>query len=121
MIELFLDNKPAVLRENVSIKLTRENVYFTKSGSYTYDIELPLGCAENRAILSNINRKDVETHYREFRAILRVDNQVLLDGKAILHQVSDTAAKVQLMGGNAEMNFYTRGSELYVEIGRAHV
>lgn len=115
MIELFLDNKPAVLRDNVSIKLTRENVYFTKSGSYTYDIELPLGCAENRAILGNINRKDVETHYREFRAILRVDNQVLLDGKAILHQVTDTSAKVQLMGGNAEMNFYTRGRELYVD------
>ena len=115
MIELFLDNKPAVLRDNASIKLTRENVYFTKSGSYTYDIELPLDCAENRAIMGNINRKDVATHYREFRAILRVDNQVLLDGKAILHQVTDTAAKVQLMGGNAEMNFYTKGSELYVD------
>ena len=115
MIELFLDNKPAVLRDNASIKLTRENVYFTKSGSYTYDIELPLGCVENRAILGNINRKDVATHYREFRAILRVDNQVLLDGKAILHQVTDTSAKVQLMGGNAEMNFYTKGSELYID------
>ena len=115
MIELFLDNKPAVLRDNVSIKLTRENVYFTKSGSYTYDIELPLGCAENRVILGNINRKDVATHYREFRAVLRVDNQVLLNGKAVLHQVTDTAAKVQLMGGNAEMNFYTKGSELYVD------
>lgn len=115
MIELLLDNKPAVLRDNVSIKLTRENVYFTKSGSYTYDIELPLGCAENRAILGNINRKDVESHYREFRAILRVDNQVLLNGKAILHQVTDTAAKIQLLGGNSEMNFYTKGAELYVD------
>lgn len=115
MIELFLDNKPAVLRDNVNIKLTRENVYFTKSGSYTYDIELPLNSPENRDILGNINRKDVETHYREFRAILRVDNQVLLDGKAVLHQVTDSAAKVQLMGGNAEMNFYTKGSDLYVD------
>lgn len=115
MIELFLDNKPAVLRDNASIKLTRENVYFTKSGSYTYDIELPLGCAENRAILGNINRKDVSAHYREFRAILRVNNQVLLDGKAVLHQVTDISAKVQLMGGNAEMNFYTKGSDLYVD------
>ncbi len=115
MIELFLDNKPAVLRDNVSIKLTRENVYFTKSGSYTYDIELPLGCAENRLILGNINRKDVATNYREFRAILRVDNKVLLDGKAILHQVTDSSAKIQLMGGNAEMNFYTKGSEIFVD------
>ncbi len=115
MIELFLDNKPAVLRDNVSIKLTRENVYFTKSGSYTYDIELPLSCAENRAILGNINRKDVAAHYREFSAILRVDNQVLLNGKAVLHQVTDTAAKIQLLGGNAELNFYTKGSELYID------
>ena len=38
MIELLLDNKPAVLRENVAIKLTRENVYFNKTVSYTYDI-----------------------------------------------------------------------------------
>lgn len=115
MIELFLDNKPAVLRDNVSIKLTRENVYFTKSGSYTYDIELPLGCAENRAILGNINRKDESASYREFSAVLRVDNRVLLDGKAIIHQITDTSAKIQLLGGNAEMNFYTKGAELYVD------
>lgn len=115
MIELFLDNKPAVLRDNVSIKLTRENVYFTKSGSYTYDIELPLDSRENRAILGNINRKDVAAGYRELHAVLRVDNQVLLTGKAVIHQVTDSAAKIQLMGGNAEMNFYAKGSELYVD------
>lgn len=115
MIELFLDNKPAVLRDNVSIKLTRENVYFTKSGSYTYDIELPLDRPENRAIMGNINRKDVAAGYREFHAVLRVDNQVLIDGKAIIHQVTDVAVKVQLLGGNAEMNFYTNGEKLYVD------
>lgn len=115
MIELFLDNKPAVLRDNASIKLTRENVYFTKSGSYTYDIELPLDSPANRAIMGNINRKDTAASHREFHAVLRVDNQVMLDGRAIIHQVTDGAAKVQLMGGNAEMNFYTKGSELYVD------
>lgn len=115
MIELILDNKQAVLRENASIKLTRENVYFTKSGSYTYDIDLPLDRHENRAILGNINRKDVAAGYREFHAILRVDNQVLLDGKAIIHQVTDAYAKMQLLGGNAELNFYTKGAEIYVD------
>ncbi|MBO4722065.1 MAG: hypothetical protein J5629_03935 [Muribaculaceae bacterium] len=115
MIELFLDNKPAVLRENVSIKLTRENVYFTKSGSYTYDVELPLQCAENRAIFGSINRKDVETQFQEFHAVLRVDNKVLLDGKAVINQVTDTSVKVQLLGGNSEMNFYAKGSEVYID------
>lgn len=115
MIELFLDNKLAVLRDNASIKLTRENVYFTKSGSYTYDIELPLDSPGNRAILGSIHRKDVAAEYHEFHAVLRVDNHVMLDGKAVIHQVTDTAAKIQLLGGNAEMNFYTKGAELYVD------
>ena len=115
MIELYLDNKLAVLRNNATIKLTRENVYFTKSGSYTYDIELPLDSRENMAILGNINRKDVAAGYKEYHAVLRVDNNVMLDGKAVIHQVTDTAAKIQLLGGNAEMNFYAKGAELYVD------
>lgn len=115
MIELFLDNKPAVLRENVTIKLTRENVYFNKTGSYTYDIELPLQCTDNRAIFGSINRVDTVTEYRVFHAVLRVDNKVLLDGKAVINQVTDSAVRVQLLGGNSEMNFYTKGEELYVD------
>lgn len=115
MIELFLDDKPAVLRDNVSIKLTRENVYFNKTGSYTYDVELPLQCAENRVIFGSINRKDVETQFQEYHAVLRVDNITLLDGKAIINQVTDTAVKVQLLGGNSEMNFYAKGGEVYID------
>lgn len=115
MIELFLDDKPAVLKENVSIKLTRENVYFTKSGSYTYDVELPLQCTENRAIFGSINRKDVSTEFKEFHAILRVDNKVLLDGRAVINNVTETSVKVQLLGGNADMNFTRQGSEIYID------
>ena len=115
MIELFLNNKPAVMRDNVAIKLTRENPYFTKAGSYTYDVELPLQCNENRTIFGSINRNDVETQYIELHAVLRVDNHVLLDGKAVINQVTDSAVKVQLLGGNSEMNFYAKGSEIYID------
>ena len=115
MIELFLDDKPAVLKENVSIKLTRENVYFTKSGSYTYDVELPLQCTENRAIFGSINRKDVDTEFAEFHALLRVDNVILLDGRAIINSVTESSVKVQLLGGNADMNFTRQGSEIYID------
>lgn len=115
MIELFLDGKPAVVKDSVSIKLTRENVYFTKSGSYTYDVELPLQCAENRAIFGSINRKDVDTQYKEFKALLRVDNTVLIDGRAVINQVTDSAVKVQLLGGNADMNFTKNGNDIYVD------
>ena len=115
MIELFLDGKPAVLKDNVSIKLTRENVYFTKNGSYTYDVELPLQVKENRDIFGSINRIDTITEYHVFHGVLRVDNKVLLDGKAVINQVTENAVKVQMLGGNSEMNFYTKGEELYVD------
>lgn len=115
MIELFLDNKPAVLGDNLHIKLTRENVYFTKNGSYTYDVVLPLQVKENRDIFGSINRKDVEMSYHEYHAVLRVDNKVLLDGKALINQVTDTTVALQLLGGNSEMNFYAKGSELYID------
>ena len=72
MIELFLDGKPAVLKDNVSIKLTRENVYFTKNGSYTYDVELPLQVKDNRDIFGSINRIDTITEYHVFHAVLWV-------------------------------------------------
>ena len=98
MIELFLDNKPAVLRENVAIKLTRENVYFNKTGSYTYDIELPMQCAENRAIFGSINRVDTVTEYRELHAVLRVDNKVLLDGKAVINQIEGAFLLLAYLG-----------------------
>ncbi len=115
MIELYLNGKQAVLSEKVSIKLTRENTYFTKTGSYTYDIELPLQERTNRQIVGAINRKDIAAHYAEYQAVLLVDNQVVLDGKAVLHQVTDQVAKVQLMGGISEMNFYSRGNDIYVD------
>ena len=115
MIELFLDDKPAILKENVSIKLTRENVYFTKSGSYTYDVELPLQCTENRAIFGSINRKDVDTEFAEYHALLRVDNVILLEGRAIINSVTESSVKVQLLGGNADMNFTRQGSEIYID------
>lgn len=115
MIELFLDNKPAVLRENVSIKLTRENVYFTKSGSYTYDVELPLQVKLNRDIFGNINRKDVDAQAKDFHAVLRVDNEVVLDGKAVINHITDTSVKIQLLGGNSEMNFYAKCSKVYID------
>lgn len=115
MIELFLDNKPAVLHENASIKLTRENVYFTKTGSYTYDVELPMQVKENRDIFGNINRIDTATEYHVFHAVLRVDNKVLLDGKAVINQITESSVKVQLLGGNSEMNFYTKGEQIYID------
>ena len=50
MTILYLNGKRAVIDEKQTIKFVRENTYFTKSGTYTYDITLPALCPENIAI-----------------------------------------------------------------------
>ncbi len=41
MTIIYLDGQP-VVASTKSIKLTSENTFFTKTSSYTYDVELPL-------------------------------------------------------------------------------
>lgn len=113
MIELFIENKKAVLPENVKFKVTMENVFFTKSGNYTYDIELP--AKENFTIFGHINRLDTSTDSITYSAKLVVDNDELLNGKATLTSVSQTSIKVQLLAGNAQMNFVNKNEQLYID------
>lgn len=113
MIELFIENKKAVLPENVKFKVTMENVFFTKSGNYTYDIELP--AKENFTIFGHINRLDTSTDSITYSAKLVVDNDELLNGKATLTSVSQTSIKVQLLAGNAQMNFVNNNEQLYID------
>ncbi len=113
MIELLIENKKAVLPENVKFKVTMENVFFTKSGNYTYDIELP--AKENFTIFGHINRLDTSTDSITYSAKLVVDNDELLNGKATLTSVSQTSIKVQLLAGNAQMNFVNNNEQLYID------
>ena len=60
MIELYIDNQPAIIKSGTSIKLTRENPYFTSSGDYTLDVVLPLaGCVENLKIFGALHRPEM--------------------------------------------------------------
>ena len=60
MLTLYLNSKPAVLKAQTEIKLTRENPLFTDSGDYTFEVSLPLeGCAENLAIFGALHRAEV--------------------------------------------------------------
>ncbi|MEG2599651.1 MAG: hypothetical protein RSA66_09280, partial [Muribaculaceae bacterium] len=49
------------------------------------------------------------------KAQLYSDNVMLLDGTAVITQITDTMAKIQLLGGNSEMNFYQNGDKQYID------
>lgn len=115
MTELFLDKERAVLGDNISIKVITENPYFTKSGNYTYNIPLPLNASENKMIFAHINRSDVSKRKMEFEAVLIADGRVLISGTATITEVTDETVSIQILGGNAEMNFYATASKKYID------
>lgn len=115
MIELFLNGLRAVIEKNTNFKMVFDNPYFTKSSTYTHDIRLPLaGCSQNQMIFRYINRADVHRSPQTLRAILIVNNSVLLNGTAVIREVTDEKVQVQLLSGNSEMNFFVSG-EKYID------
>ena len=115
MTELQLDGFRAIIKEGSSIKLSLENIYFTKSSSYTYDVELPLNIPENRKIFGNINRRDIEKEAKRLSAALSADGVRLLTGEAIVTKVSDSSVTVQLLGYLSANNYGNRVEKIYID------
>lgn len=115
MIQLYLDGLPAIPKENQTIKLTRENSFFTKSSSYTYDVELPLAISENHRIFGFIHRMDQSKAPRNLSALLVVDNVRVLAGTAHITSVTDTSVKVQLLGEAASYNYGNKMEDTYID------
>lgn len=116
MTELYLNGYIAVMDKTTKIKVVFDNTYFTKSSTYTHDISLPMqSCPQNQKIFGPINRKDVSKGQQTLKAILVVDNKVLLNGTAIVREVTDLKAQVQLVSGNSEMNFFLQAEKKYID------
>lgn len=116
MTELYLNGYITVMDKSTKIKVVFDNTYFTKSSTYTHDISLPMiSCPQNQKIFGPINRKDVSKGQQTLKAILVVDNKVLLNGTAIVREVTDIKAQVQLVSGNSEMNFFLQAEQKYID------
>ena len=98
-----------------SIKLTRENPYFTQSESYTLDITLPMDILENRSFLCNLQRIDCSKQPPVMKCRLVVDNVPVLNGSAKVVQVTEQQVKVQLLGGRSEVNFLSSENGDYID------
>lgn len=114
MTTLYLNGKRAVVDEGQALKLVRENTYFTKSGTYTYNISLPI-CPENIAIFGMLSRKDINKSEVTYNARLVVKNRDVVNGTATVTNISEDEIKVQLLGGNSELNFYNKNENRYID------
>lgn len=116
MTELYIDDNRAQIKESTSIKLVDENTYLTESSKYTHDIELPLkGSLENTKIFGNIQRLDVSKKTIKMKARMIADNHDVINGTATVTGISDSSVKIQVLAGNAELNFLSKYDKLYID------
>lgn len=115
MTEIRIDGKRVFADKEQVIKLTVENPYYQKTGSYTLDITLPLAVEENRAVFGYISRHDVSKQPVSLPAEITVSGAVIVKGTATVTQVSEDAVKVQILGGQASYNFANKWADTYVD------
>ena len=100
---------------NQTIKLTRENPYFTQSESYTLDVTLPMDILENRDFFGSIHRIEHGKTTPAMTCLLSVGNKPLLSGSAKVTQITEKEVKVQLMGGMSEIKFLSTENKTYID------
>lgn len=128
MIALYINDMPAIIKSGTSIKLTRENPFFTSAGDYTLDVVLPLsGCMENLQIFGALQYRAVSLKFLAGKKFpFRLVTELLtLEGTAIVTNVTQDEVKVQLLAGNSALNFDSLGEdgEKYIDdfdLGRAY-
>lgn len=113
-MQIFIENKEAALKEGSSIEYISENFLFTKSDSYTLNIELPLeGCEQNQKIFGNLSRKDVIARKIIYDCEIR-DKDFYRSGSATITEISDSIVKIQFLEGRSAQNFQDSLDNLFI-------
>lgn len=119
---LYLNDTKVYPDGNQTIRMTRENPYFTESEAYTLEVSLPTGILENRRFFGNIQRIERAKQSEPMTCRLLVDNRPVLVGTARITQISESSVKVQLLGGKSEVNFLSSVNNDYIdELDLGHV
>ncbi|MFV0330501.1 MAG: hypothetical protein ACK5KL_11895 [Dysgonomonas sp.] len=122
MTELLIDGQRVVLPPDFSFTLYEENPFFTKNGQYTYDLTLSLKNFNNSRIYEHIDRPSIEMGIQPNRkAVLKVDNEIKVNGTEIILGFGDSEVKIQLASGNSELNFLIGGDKKLrsLDLGKA--
>ena len=101
MTQVFLDGQEVVVQNKTSIKLIKENPFFTKSGSSTLGITLPMHIEQNLKVLGHLNRLDNLTTPITLSATIKSGNKTIITGEAVVTEITEKSVKVQILGGTA--------------------
>lgn len=107
MTQLIIDGTEAVLPQNFSVTVKRENSFFTKSGEYTYDCTLRLDNAVNQQLYGFLGRTNKADQIVTGRtAVLTAGGHVYCRGTELVTRWTDNSVSIQILSGESEMNYF---------------
>lgn len=116
MIHCTVNGKSAVPSSTDKIKVTYANQYIEDSGSYTYDITFPMSIHANQVVFANVHRFDVHKPTTAFDDCkLFADNRLFVSGKGTVTSVSDSAVKLQIVGGKSRIKYNSKFEQHYID------
>jgi len=115
MIQLFINNILAVPKNDTNFKVSLENQFFTKTSSYTFEIELPMNILANVKIYGAMHRKDVAKSRVALPARLVADNITILTGIATITSVNESSIKIQLLGESSKYKYGNANDYIYID------
>lgn len=106
MTQLLIAGTEAVLPQNFTCTVKRENPFFTKSGEYTYDVTLRMDNDVNRRLYGFLHRLNksgaVETGRQ---AVLVADGRVYTRGTEVVTGWTQDTVLVQIVSAESELNW----------------
>lgn len=116
MIHCTVNGKIAVPSSTDKIKVTYANQYIEDSGSYTYDITFPMSIHANQVVFGNVHRFDVHKPTTAFDDCkLFADNRLFISGKGTVASVSESAVKLQIVGGKSRIKYNSKFEHHYID------
>lgn len=116
MVGLTIDGKQVHFQQDTNFEYFRENPFFTKSGDYTYDIDIDLSDPVNQVIYEHIDRLHSLNKPTGRKACLFDGNRIICYGTEILLKKEEDILKIQIVSGNSELNYIYAGDKKIREL-----
>ncbi len=114
-MRLFLDNTEIVIDKSQTIKIFKENPYFTLSDTYSLDISIPMDIYQNRVFFGNIQRIGVKKDKVTFDAKLYYNNKKVIFGESRITRSDKDKVKIQITCGISALKMKAEIENLYID------
>ena len=121
MTRLFIEGREVALPSDLVLDFYSQNPFFTKNGDYTFDMDIDLAHPNNRLIYQSINRLDVTKRPTNRSAVLMCGPMEIIRGTEVILSIEDNIAKIQIVGGNSELNYLSGGEQTLRQLDLGNV